>query len=99
MENKRNMQVLLHKIEADNSTTLQQGEGCVLKYSLGRKSSCLVLSCLVNGTVQNAENCSRVESVTLCKAESDNIVTGTEGGDQGEEQGQVQEQGRGQGRG
>ena len=34
MENLRNKQVLWHMIEADNSMTLQQGEGCVLSILL-----------------------------------------------------------------
>ena len=66
---KKYMQVVLHKIEADNSMTLQRG--CVL--SILQAESPLGKS-LANCVVQNAEN------VALCKAESDNIVTGTEGG-------------------
>ena len=70
IESGRNVRVFWDKIEADNSMTLEQGEGRILQAE----------SPLANGTVQLAENCTRVESVTLCKAESDNIVTGTEGG-------------------
>ena len=40
IESGRNVRVFWDKIEADNSMTLEQGEGRVLKYSLGRKSSC-----------------------------------------------------------
>ena len=75
---KKYMQVVLHKIEADNSMTLQQGEGCVLSILLAESP---LGKSLANGAVQNAEN------VTLCKAESDNIVTDTEGGEGGEGEG------------